>query len=113
MAITEADTETVRKLYRPDARIWHNSSGKLQTVDENIESIGKIHSILDNLHYEIVRREPTSNGFFQQHILRGTRASGEAYAMHACVIIDIEDGLITRLDEYLDSADSALSQQQA
>lgn len=106
-AIEAADIEAVRALYQPNARIWHNTSGKLQTVDENIKSVTKIHSYMSGLRYEILRREPTSNGYFQQHILRGTLASGKAFALNACVIIDIEEGLITRLDEYFDSAEAA------
>lgn len=47
-------------------------------------------------------------GAVQQHVLRGTRVStGEEVALHACVVIAVEDGKITRLDEYFDSAEAA------
>jgi ketosteroid isomerase-like protein len=46
----------------------------------------------------------------QQHVLRGTnRASGEPVALHACVVVQVgDDGRITRLDEYIDSAEAAI-----
>ena len=106
-ALTAHDADTVRAIYAPDARIWHNSTGTLQTVDENIQSLHRVHSVLDNLHYDVQRREAINGGFFQQHILRGTLASGEAFAMPACAICDVNDGRITRLDEYLNAADAA------
>ena len=43
----------------------------------------------------------------QQHVLEATLPNGERWAMDACVVVKVENGLITRLDEYLDSAKSA------
>lgn len=103
--IMDVDVDTVRSLYHPDAKIWHNHTDDFQSVEDNIASIHAIHTILSDLRYDVVRREVTSTGYFQQHILRGTTQSGDEFKLHACVIIDINDqGQITRLDEYLDSA---------
>ena len=55
--------------------------------------------------------DPTAfeGGAVQQHVLRGTRRStGEEVALHACVVIAVDDqGRISRLDEYFDSAEAA------
>ena len=41
----------------------------------------------------------------QQHVLRATiTATGEPYAMPACIICTVVDGRVTRRDEYMDSA---------
>jgi len=102
-ALNVADAEAVREAYAPDARIWHNFEDKLQSVDENIETMHWVHSKLSKLDYDVQRLIAIPGGFLQQHILRGTLASGEAFAMHACVICKIEDGRITELEEYLDT----------
>ena len=44
------------------------------------------------------------DGFLQQHVLEATLPDGTRWEMPACVIVRIENGHITRLDEYLDSA---------
>lgn len=103
-ALMECDVDTVREIYAPDARIWHNFDQALQPVEDNIRSLQWMHRKLDDLEYDIVRREPIPGGFYQQHVLRGTLPSGEKFAMPACAIIKIEDGRIVSLDEYLDTA---------
>ncbi len=106
-ALEEKDLDAVRSLYASDARLWHNFDQQLQSVEDNLKTLEWIHRKLDDLHYDIVRREPIPGGYYQQHVLRGTLASGEAFAMPACAIVKVEDGKITSLDEYLDSAHTA------
>lgn len=103
-ALTDCDVDAVREIYATDARIWHNFDQALQPVEDNIKTLEWIHRTLNGLSYDIVRREAIPGGFYQQHVLRGTLASGEAFAMPACAIIKIEQGQIVSLDEYLDSA---------
>jgi len=45
--------------------------------------------------------------FVQQHELTGVRADGVAVRLSACIVCAVEGGLITRLDEYFDSAQVA------
>ena len=62
---------------------------------------------LPDRNYRVTRREALADGFMQQHVLEATLPDGTAWAMDACVVVRIEDGVITRLDEYLDSAQGA------
>ena len=103
-ALNNADADAVRNIYSPDARIWHNFDETLQSVDDNIKTMLWIHGVLSDLHYDIQRREAIPGGFMQQHVLRGTLASGESFAMPACAICEVRDGRITALEEYLDTA---------
>ena len=105
MACLEAcDVDATRSLYTPDARIWHNFDQRFQPLEENLKSLQWMHRKLRNLRYDIKRREAIPGGFYQEHVVRGTLANGEEFAMPACAIIKIENGLIVSLDEYLDSA---------
>lgn len=106
-AIQAGDTETVRACYAPDAKLWHNTDGIEQTVDQNMKVLDWFIRTLPNRHYRVLRREALPDGFLQQHVLEATLPDGTRWAMDACVVIKIEDGLITRLDEYLDSAQAA------
>lgn len=116
-AIEAKDVDTVRACYAPGARIWHNTDGKVQSVDDNIKGVYWIHKVLAGVRYDVKQRMAIPGGFLQEHVLRGTLPSGEAFAMPACVICKVEGGVITTLDEYLDSAHTlplvAASQQRA
>jgi ketosteroid isomerase-like protein len=102
-AVEAGDIESVRELYAPDALIWHNTDGKEETVEENLRILAWITKIVDGLHYEVVRRRATCDGFVAQHVVRGRTPNGREVNLPACVICTVVDGRITRLDEYLDS----------
>jgi len=106
-AIQTGDTATVRACYHPDAKLWHNTDGIEQTVDQNMKVLDWFIRTLPDRNYRVVRREPLPDGFLQQHVLEATLPDGTKWAMDACVVIKIEDGRITRLDEYMDSAKGA------
>lgn len=106
-AIQSGDTATVRACYHPDAKLWHNSDGIEQTVDQNMKVLDWFIRTLPDRNYRVTRLEALPDGFMQQHVLEATLPDGTKWAMDACVVVKIENGVITRLDEYLDSAKSA------
>ncbi len=103
-AIERGDTEAVRACYHPDARIWHNDDGVEQTVDENLRVLSWMVRTLPSRHYDVSRLDALPDGFVQQHVLRTTLPGGGTWELPACVVVRVQDGLIVRLDEYLDSA---------
>ena len=105
-AIERADIDQIRVIYAPDARIWHNFDGKEQTVDENLKVLRWMARNLANRRYRIQRRVAIPGGFLQQHVLEGETAGGP-FAMPACIVVQVKDGRITCLEEYLDSAHAA------
>lgn len=103
-ALNVCDEETVRSIYSPDIKIWHNFDQKYQSIDDNVKSMRYVHSRLKNLNYDVKSRIPIPGGFVQQHVMRGELASGDAFAMPACAICQVENGKITVIEEYLDTA---------
>jgi ketosteroid isomerase-like protein len=103
-AIEAGDIDAVRAIYAPDAVIWHNDDLIEQPVEENLKVLAGLHKAVSGLRYEIVRRVPCDNGVIQQHILRGTLPGGQQVALHAAMYLQVEDGQVTRIEEYLDSA---------
>lgn len=103
-ALNVCDEKAVRNIYSPDIKIWHNFDQKLQSIDDNMKSMHYVHSRLKNLNYDVTSRIPIPGGFLQQHVMRGELASGDAFAMPACAICQVEDGRITSIEEYLDTA---------
>ena len=101
-AIGDGDADAARDIYAPDAVIWHNTEEREQSVDQNLRVLRWLVRNVPDLRYTDVRRQRTERGFVQQHVLRGTAPGGETLAVHACIVVETEDGRITRLDEYID-----------
>lgn len=101
-ALNEKDEATIREIYSPDARIWHNFDDKYQTIDENMKGMYWMHKRLSGINYDVVSLTELPDGYLQEHVLRGKLASGEDFAMAACVICTVKDGRVTGLREYLD-----------
>lgn len=104
-AIEKGDIEAVRATYAPNAVIWHNNDGKEQSPDENLRVLSWVIRNLSDRQYRVVRRAEIPGGFMQQHVLEA-KTTGGPFSMPACIVCQVENGQITRLDEYLDSAQS-------
>lgn len=103
VAIEAGHIDVVRSLYADHAVVWHSHDGALQTPDENILTLAWATNNLSDMRYTEIRRSATSDGFVQQHVLCATNRAGRAVAIPACIVCIVEQGLVTRLDEYLDS----------
>jgi uncharacterized protein len=101
-ALEAGDIDTVREIYAPDALIWHNDDLVEQPVDENLKVLQGLHRAVSGLRYDIVRRVPTPDGVLQQHVLRGSLPDGTEVELHAAMYLQVRDGHITRIEEYLD-----------
>jgi ketosteroid isomerase-like protein len=108
-AIVAGDPDAVRAAYHPDARIWHNFDQIEQVVDENIATLQWFIGALPDRRYEDVVRHRIEGGVVQQHVVRGTARNGAQVEIPACLFVHVDDeGLITRIEEYVDSAQAAV-----
>jgi ketosteroid isomerase-like protein len=106
-ALEAGDIETLREIYAPDAVIWHNDDLIEQPVEENLKVLAGLHRVVSGLRYDITRRVPAPDGVLQQHVLRGTLPNGADVELHAAMYLQVRDGRITRIEEYLDSGKRA------
>ncbi len=106
-AIERGDIDTIKTCYAPDVRIWHNFDEIDQTLEDNIKIMHWMAKRLLDRKYTIESRRYFANGWVQQHVLTGTTPSGTAFRMPACIICQVKDGRVTRLEEYLDTAQTA------
>lgn len=84
--------------------IWHNDDLLEQSVEDNLKVLQGLHRAVSGLRYDIVRRAATADGVLQQHVLRGRLPNGAEVELHAAMYLQVRDGHITRIEEYLDSA---------
>lgn len=106
-AVEAGDIDTVRAIYAPDAVIWHAHTGETQSVEDNLRTLGLIAQHIKGFGYDERRCVATETGFVEQHVVRGVTPAGVAFRIPSCIVCVVEDGRITRLDEYFDSAAAA------
>jgi ketosteroid isomerase-like protein len=107
-AIQRGDVAEVTSCYAPDVTVWHNFDQRDQTRDENVAVLAWLVANVRNRCYEEVRRLVIDGGFVQQHVLRGTAPNGEPLEVPAMVRVYCDEGQVTRLEEYLDTAQVAV-----
>lgn len=102
-AIEAGDIEALRQLYAEDATVWHNFDQVDQSVDDNLQVLAWMHRTIDGLRYTEVERIVLDDGFVQQHVLTGA-APGGMLDIPAMMRVTVSDGTVTRIEEYLDTA---------
>ena len=102
--ITTGDVDAVGALYHEDLVGWRNVDGRELDRRQMLEIVRFLGAKVRDLRYEDIRVEPTAKGWVQQHVLRATAPDGTAVEMPACLVVEVADGKIRRLDEYMDSA---------
>ena len=106
-ALEGGDIDTLREIYAPDAVIWHNDDLIEQSVADNLKVLQGLHRAVSGLRYDIVRRAVLPDGVLQQHVLRGSLRDGTEVELHAAMYLQVRDGHVTRIEEYLDSGKRA------
>ncbi len=102
-AIELGDIGTVLAIYAPNAVIWHNTDELDCTPEQNGDVLRGFVARIRERRYENRRVDIFPDGFVQQHVLTGVRADGRRLRLSACIVCRVENGRITRLDEYFDS----------
>jgi ketosteroid isomerase-like protein len=101
-ALERGVVEEVNACFAPGATIWHNFDCKTLTPQESVPGLEALFGNFVRREYRDVRRQPTPSGFVQQHVLRLETPDGTVIDWPACIVFDLRDGRIARLDEYVD-----------
>lgn len=103
-AVEYGDLEDLWKIFADGAVVWHNTDNKLTSVAQSIKNLRAIKDATTVFHYEDIRREPTPDGFVQQHVLHMKMKTGEEIHDRCCCVCRVENGRIAHMDAYHDSA---------
>lgn len=98
------DAEIISEIYHEDAETWHNYDRKNMSMEEISELVQVIFRSFENIGFTNIKRSITETGFVQQHDIVGTHVNGATLNVAACVVVTINDGKISRLEEYIDPA---------
>ncbi len=103
-SVEKGDLEALRDVFAPDAWVWHASDNKKMTVEHSIKSIRAIQRSASDYRYTEIKRQPTPDGFVQQHVLLITLLTGHKIVDRACCICGVKDGRIAFMEAYHDPA---------
>jgi ketosteroid isomerase-like protein len=103
-AIERGDVDAVAAAYADDVVVWHNTDRQAGTKADNLKVLSGFVRGVPTRRYEERRLAATPTGFVQQHVLKATLRNGAQVELPACIVCEVRDGKITRLDEYFDSA---------
>jgi ketosteroid isomerase-like protein len=106
-ALVAGDSDALRAVYAPDATIWHNTGGlseefSNQSAEDNVVMNEMIAKVMPGHRFDHVRRGHVDGGVYQMTVLRGELA-GQPVEHHMAIWIQIDDGRISRIEEYFDS----------
>ena len=91
----------------PGALVWHNFDDKSIPYENTGKTLTRMHAMIPDLRWETRSVVITSDGWIWQAAIMGTAPGGQLCA-HSCMVVTLnDDGLITKLDEYLDPAQMA------
>jgi uncharacterized protein len=101
------DTEAFLALCTPDAVTWHNTDDQAEPIANTAKGMAWLHRKVPDLAWTDVTLLPTSTGFVSHSVMTGTAAGGPL-RIHSCLIVTLnDDGLVTRIDEFIDPAQTA------
>ena len=103
-AIEAGDTEAVAACYADDAVVWHNTDQVDQNKADNLRVLSWVIDHTAVRSYRDIRRTVIDHGFVQQHSLHVGFDDGRTADLPACLVVAVADGLVVRIDEYLDGA---------
>jgi transketolase len=85
----------------------HNFDEIDQSLEDSLKVMHWMARHLLERKYTIGKRRYFADGMLQQHVLSGITPDGTPFRMPACIVFTMKDGKIARLEEYLDTAQTA------
>ena len=107
-AIENGNGAQLAALWSDDVTVWRQGGGPVRDKPRALKVIAWFVDSTTDRRYEVLDRQIFDGGFVQQHVVHAHDSGGAPLAFRACLVVRVNpDGLITRIDEYLDPADLA------
>ncbi len=94
-------------LYAPDATGWHNTDEVWDVMKNAGARMSAVRQLVPDFHAEEIAAHPWPGGFAIQYAFVGKSTNGEKIRIPGCIVASVVDGLIARVQEYVDSAHAA------
>ena len=105
-AFAAGDAAAARQLCAADMTGSQNG-GPQMDLETILHFALAVKKAAPDFRYEDAVRSATATGFVEEHRVRATFGGGAQLDLMVCVVADIDDGKITALREYFDTAAAA------
>jgi ketosteroid isomerase-like protein len=102
-AIERSDIAAISDLYSEDLVVWYNTNCQNQNKEQNIEIMRRFFAIA-TAKYTILERRVVGGRLIQRHEVNVSAFDGQFIVNPVAMFITVNDGLITHIEEYQDSA---------
>ena len=107
-AIENGNGAQLAALWSDDVTVWRQGGGPVRDKPRALKVIAWFVDSTTDRRYEVLDRQIFDGGFVQQHVVYAHDSGGASLSFRACLVVRVNpDGLISRIDEYLDPADLA------
>jgi ketosteroid isomerase-like protein len=103
-ALARGDVAAAEACVTDDVAVWHSFD---QVAVGHAELLVAWQQLVDGFaerSFVDVRRSPVPGGWVQRHTMICTTAAGDRVAWPLCMFFTLRDGLVCRIDEYIDRA---------
>jgi ketosteroid isomerase-like protein len=106
-ALSEPKLEILDELLSDDFVIWYNFSDSMLDRAAALAFFGGYFTKV-RVRYRDIVKTPTAGGWVQQHLVDADGADGFVIrGLPVCMVIALDGERITRIDEYMDSVQTA------
>jgi ketosteroid isomerase-like protein len=106
VATAAGDKAAIRSICSADLSASQNGAPPMD-VGALAGFAAAVKRVVPDFRYENAVRADTQTGFVEEHDVCGTLPDGTSMRLAVCVVGDVDNGQITALREYLDSAAAA------
>jgi ketosteroid isomerase-like protein len=103
-ALANRDLDGAMACLAPGARVWHCFDGIAQDRAAILAGWTALLAGFSDFAFVDVRRHAIAGGFVQQQMMTGRTPSGALVAWAICLVVRLENGLVARVEEYIDRA---------
>ena len=102
-AIETCNEAGLHEVYRDDIVIWHSFTNATIARDAGIAMLARLWRDGVRVRYVFDDQLVVGNRGVRRHRVEATTRGGQRIVLHAAMFATVEDGQISRLDEYVDS----------
>ena len=100
--LLEGDLAALQEACAPGSVLWINLTAQERALEASLPGFAKLRGKVPDLRMDDVKRRGVPGGFVEQHVLAGTMPDGNELRVVGCFLGTVENGRITRLEEYVD-----------
>jgi len=98
------DIDGMKPFVGDDLVLWHNHLDRIFNRDEMFGFVVGSLDTLTNVEFRDARRTETATGCIQQHVLCCELSTGAVISAPQVIVYTVRDGLIRKIEEYVDGA---------